>query len=73
MLSNGCSYFPHYGPAGIARRRLGPDSARSWPNPAISLFFLFRAFFFPPAMAPRGALPERITACLILVFSDSVY
>ena len=43
MLSNGYSYCPHYGPAGIARRRPRPDSARAWPAPAISLFFLFCA------------------------------
>ena len=54
MLLNGYSYYPHHGPAGIARRGLRPDSARAWPNPAISLFFLFRAF---SPRAPRGALP----------------
>ena len=58
MLSKGYSYYPHHGPAGIARRRPRPDSACLWPAPAISLFFLFRAFS-PPA--PRGALPGRIT------------
>ena len=60
MLLNGYSYCPHHGPAGIARRRPRPDSARAWPNPAISLFFLFCAFS-PFVMAPRGALPGRIT------------
>ena len=63
MLSKGYSYYPHYGPAGIARRRLGSDSARSWPNPAVSLFFLFCAFS-PPAPAPRDLLPGRITMLL---------
>ena len=57
MLSKGYSYYPHYGPAGIVRRRLGPDSACSWPNLAI---FLFCVFFSLPATAPRGLLPEWI-------------
>ena len=72
MLSNGYSYYPHYGPAGIARRRPRPDSARSWPAPAVSLFFLFRAFS-PPAPPLRGALPGAIMTCLIPTFSNSVY
>ena len=59
MLSNGYSYYPHYGPAGIARRVLRPDSARLWPAPAISLFFLCRVCSLP-APAPRGLLPGRI-------------
>ena len=58
MLSKGYSYYPHHGPVGMARRWPRPDSARLWPNPAVSLFFLFRAFS-PPA--PRGLLPGRIT------------
>ena len=57
MLSKGYSYCPHYGPTGIARRRLRPDSARSWPNVAIPLFC---AFFSLPPTAPRGSLPGRI-------------
>ena len=56
MLLSVCSYYPHYGPAGIARRGLRPDSARLWPDLAISLFFVFCAFF-PPAPTPRGLLP----------------
>ena len=44
MLLSACSYYPHYGPAGTARRRPRPDSARAWPNPAISLFFTFPCF-----------------------------
>ena len=60
MLSNGYSYYPHHGPAGIARRWPRPDSARLWLAPAISLFFVFCAFS-PLTPAPRGALPGRIT------------
>ena len=73
MLLSGYSYYPHHGPVGTVRRGLRPDSARAWPNPAISLFFLFRAFFFLPAPALHGLLPGRITACLIPAFSNSVY
>ena len=45
-------------PAKPGRRGLRPDSARSWPNLAAFLLFLFRAFFSPPT--PRGSLPGRI-------------
>ena len=61
MLLSVCFYYPHHGSAGIARRGLRPDSARAWPDPVISLFFLFRAFFSTPATAPRGLLRGRIT------------
>ena len=53
MLSSYCS---HYGLAGIARRRLWPDSARAWLNLTV---FPFSAFFSPPATVLRGSLPGR--------------
>ena len=54
MLFRNCL---HYSQAGIARRRLWPDSACVWLNPAV---FPFCAFFSPPLMALHGSLPGAI-------------